>query len=113
VDEHLERLLVFLRSMPGCPSWSRVLVGEDLTAAADFDRLASPGEYASRFSQLLHSRPWLNLHAKGCWRQALVVSVEMARDVRPSVTAASVQLSGPEQRIEDLPGWDLELLPDA
>ena len=108
-QEHLSRLFEFVRSIPGCPTWSRVLVAENLGDDDNLELLQSPVDYANRFSELLAYRPWVNLHAAGLWRQALIVSVVAARDARSRPTPASVQLSGPEARIAALPDWNLEL----
>jgi hypothetical protein len=113
LDRHLSRLFRFIKRMPGCPTWSDVLLAENIRDNDNFDSLLSPAAYTERFAQLLASRPWVNLHAVGLLQRTLVVSIEASGDARPRETDASVQLSGPENRVTAETGWKLALRHDG
>lgn len=107
LDRHLARLARFIARLPGCPEWSDVLLGENLSPDASRKELATPSAYAARFNELLATCSWINLQAAGLVQQHLVVSVESSRPHGSAECLASVQLAGPEASIAARSGWAL------
>ncbi|CAK0778495.1 hypothetical protein CCP4SC76_6610001 [Gammaproteobacteria bacterium] len=110
LDRHLARLCRFIKRLAGCPEWSDVLVAENLAFPIGLEGLVSPTAFTERFNTLLVTCSWVNLHAVGLIRHHLVVSVETPSYRGAPSNPASIQLSGPESRVADLPGWELGLI---
>lgn len=119
--QQLQELQAWLRTLDHVgqvPSWSHVLLAEDIevpwTTASDHrptlsrQSLRTPSEFEVRWLQLVEEGrlSWINLSAQGIWEDALIVLVELSRHgikgrFRPE--QISVNFSGPSSTS----GWEL------
>ena len=116
---HLERLDAWLAPLPGAPRWSGHLIVERgyVTPGADGRPVLiapeppqSAATYAARFAELLHrGYAWVNLHGAGVADGQLLVGVEFPNASGAPVGQTSVNLSGPDQAVQERDGWTLTL----
>ena len=110
-------------ALPGAPRWDSVTITGPLdlfplqparVALAD---LVAADAFAQRFAQLLSlGYPWINLHAAGVLRGALLITVETPTYTRADIDFTSVNPSGPSRTVQERADWridDLILVEDS